>query len=350
VRAQDSTFSTSVKVVNVLATVRNAKGDLVHELTKDDFTLEEEGHPQTITYFSRDTNLPLTLGLLVDTSGSQRRVLDEEKNASREFLRHILREDQDRAFLLHFDREVELLQDLTSSRAKLEDALNTLDSPRMRRPGDSDPNDNSGDGGAGSNGGGFPGGRGGYPRRPGGNRSFGGTTLYDAVLLASNELMQKQTGRKAVVVLSDGVDRGSKTSISSAIESSQRADTLVYAIYFADEPTGRGFHGGGFGGGIGGVGVGRRGGSPPGPVSEPHADGKKILERISRETGGAMFEVSKKHPIDELYNKIEAELRNQYNLGFTPDPKGDSGYRKLHVTAKGKGFTVQARDGYYFGS
>jgi VWFA-related protein len=351
-RAQEnSTFSTGVKVVNVLATVRNAKGELVHELTKDDFTIEEDGHPQPITYFSRDTNLPLTLGLLVDTSASQRQVIDQEKTASKEFLRHILREDRDHAFLIHFDREIELLQDVTSSRSKLEDSLNSLDTARLRRPGDSsDPGDNSGGGG------------GSYPRGPGGRsgggRSFGGTTLYDAILLASNEIMQKQTGRKALVVLTDGVDRGSKTSLTSAIESAQRADTLVYSIYFAGESPFGGSPRGGFGGGIGGVGgiggggMGRRGGDGRrGPASsEPRPDGKKILERISKETGGEFLEVSKKHALDEIYDKIEAELRNQYNLGFSPDPKGSSGYRPIHVTAKGKGYTVQARDGYYYSS
>jgi VWFA-related protein len=249
---QNSTFSTGVKVVNVLATVRNGKGELVHELTKDDFALEEDGRSQAITYFSKDTNLPLTLGLLVDTSASQRRVLDQEKNASRDFLRHILREDQDRAFLIHFEREVELLQDLTSSRSQLEDALNAMDAPRMRRPGDSsDPNGGGGGGG--------------YPRGSGGGRNGGGTALYDAVLLASDELMAKQMGRKALIVLSDGVDNASKTSLSSAIESAQRADTVVYSIYFVDDAAyggnQGGFGGGGGGGfgGIGGLGGGRRG-------------------------------------------------------------------------------------------
>ena len=141
------------------------KANWCDDLTKDDFALEEDGRSQAITYFSKDTNLPLTLGLLVDTSASQRRVLDQEKNASRDFLRHILREDQDRAFLIHFEREVELLQDLTSSRSQLEDALNAMDAPRMRRPGDSsDPNGGGGGGG--------------YPRGSGGGRNGGGTALY----------------------------------------------------------------------------------------------------------------------------------------------------------------------------
>jgi VWFA-related protein len=116
---QMADISIDVKLVNVLATVRNKHGDIVRTLTKDDFQLEEDGRPQTIQYFSRDSNLPLTLGLLVDTSMSQRRVLADERTASYSFLDHVLRED-DKAFLIHFDREVELLQDLTSSHEKLE--------------------------------------------------------------------------------------------------------------------------------------------------------------------------------------------------------------------------------------
>src|SRR6476646_1469504 len=112
---EDSTLSVDVKVVNVLATVRNKQGQIVRDLNQDDFRLEEDGRPQTIRYFARETNLPLTLGLLVDTSLSQRRLLGEERSASYQFLQQVLREEKDMAFILHFDREVELLQDITSS-------------------------------------------------------------------------------------------------------------------------------------------------------------------------------------------------------------------------------------------
>lgn len=116
-------ISVEVNVVTVLATVRDKHGQIVSNLGKDDFTLEEDGRPQTISYFTRETDLPLTLGLLVDTSESQRRVIDEERTASHSFLDDMLRPDKDHAFVIHFDREVELLQDLTSSREKLEHAL-----------------------------------------------------------------------------------------------------------------------------------------------------------------------------------------------------------------------------------
>lgn len=169
--------------------------------------------------------------------------------------------------------------------------------------------------------------------------------LYDAVFLASDELMRKQEGRKALVVLSDGVDTGSKESLEAAIESAQRANTVVYPILFKDdEAYGRG---GGFGHpSIGFPGGGRGGQRYP---EQRRPDGKKILERISKETGGRLFEVSKKEPIDQIYSQITEELRNQYNLGYTPDrtASNDPSYHKIQVAAKQKDLVVQARDGYY---
>jgi VWFA-related protein len=327
---QDATFSTSVKVVNVLATVRNGKGEIVRNLTSNDFAIDEDGRPQVIRYFSQETELPLTLGLLIDVSGSQRRVLPEERRASYTFLSQVLREDKDAAFLIQFDRDVELIKDLTSSRRDLETALDSLDAPELRRPG-------SGGGGRG----------GGYPGGTRGRGNFGGTSLYDAVYLASNEVLKKQSGRKAVILLSDGVDNASKISLTDAVESAQRADTLVYAILFADGRT----QGGGFGP-VFGPGTGRGGRRRPGRTPPPSgSDGKKVLERISRETGGAFFEVSKKEPLEGIYKRIEEELRNQYSLGYTSDRTGGgAGYRKIHVTARQKGLAVQTRDGYYPGA
>jgi len=332
--APTPTFSTDVKVVNVLATVRDKDGRIVSNLNKDDFDLQEDGRPQTIRYFARETDLPLTLGLLVDTSRSQRRVIGEERSTSFTFFEHVLREDRDKAFVIHFDHEVELLQDLTASREKLEKALRELevseDESQQQRGG----------------GGGYPGGGGGYPgggRRGGGGGGghHAGTMLYDAVLLASDELMKKQKGRKAVIVLSDGVDRGSKVSIMEAIEHAQRTDTLVYSIYFASS---EGFPGGG---GFGGRGMGRRGGGMP-RNTEERPDGKKVLQRISRETGGTFFEVSKKQPVDKIYERVQEELRNQYSLGYTSD-QSNSGteYRRISLTVNGKGLIVQTREGYY---
>lgn len=330
-------ISVDVKLVTMLVSVRDKHGKLIHNLTKDDFALEQDGHAQSIKYFSQEANLPLTLGLLVDTSMSQRRVLDQEKAASRTFVDHVLREDKDKAFLIHFDREVELLQELTSSRQKLEAALEQIGAPQFSQTsssGSSDPdNDRSRSGGRG--------GRGSHG---------GGTVLYDAIYLASDELMKKQQGRKAVIVLSDGVDRGSKESLQEAIETAQRADTQVYSILFADKEENE--HRGGFGGprmGGGGMGGGRGGGGGnPRRTEEPRPDGKKILQQISRETGGRFFEVTKKQTVDQIYTEIDEELRNQYSLGYTPE-KADagSGYHKIQLTTKQKDLMVQTREGYY---
>jgi VWFA-related protein len=316
---QEPKISVEVKVVNVLATVRNKHGEIVANLGKDDFAVEEDGRPQTITYFSRDTNIPLTLGLLVDTSLSQRRVLDQERTASQSFLDDLLRVDKDKAFVIHFDREVELLQDLTSSRPKLQAALQLLDSPQpdVQRGG--------------------PGNGGSRPRFGG-----AGTLLYDAVYLASDDVIKKQQGRKALIILSDGVDWGSKESLATAIETAQRADTVVYSILFAGDEQNQRRGPIGFGG----PGMGRRGGRGRNPQQE-RPDGKKILERISKETGGRLFEVSKKQPIEQIYKTIAEELRNQYSIGYTPAADIGGGYHKINLTTKQKDMTVQARDGYY---
>jgi VWFA-related protein len=345
--AQDvaATIAVDVKVVTLPVTVRDKHGKIIRDLTKDDFTLQEDGRPQSIRYLSQDTNLPLTLGLLVDTSRSQTNVLDAERSASRSFLEQMLVQPKDKAFLIHFDREVELLQDLTSSREKLQSALDLLKTPSDRERSN-DPND-SDDSRSGS-----------------GSHHSGGTQFYDAVFLASNELMKKQQGRKALVVLSDGVDRGSKTYLESAIESAQRADTVVYAIYFAEsrhdegQRPGRGMGrggggwpggGGGWpggGGGYPGGGGGGRGGQRP--SESPRTDGKKILERISKETGGRFFEVTKKETVGDIYTSIVEELRTQYSMGYTPDKDSTAtGYHHIQLTVKKKDLTVQTRDGYY---
>ena len=283
------TFSTEVKVVNVLATVRNKTGSLVGDLGKDDFSLSEDGRPQTIRYFLRETNLPLTLGLMIDTSGSQRRVLDEERGASLRFLDRVFRENTDHVFIMQFDTSVQLRQPLTSSIRKLDDAMAYVDSETMRQL-----------------------------RLQGG----GGTLLYDAVVRACDEIMKKQTGRKALIVLSDGVDFGSEGTVKDAIEAALRADTLIYSILYSD-PTAYGIFGGG-------------------------SDGKRVLERMSEESGGSFFEVSKKQPVEATFAILEEELRNQYSLGYVSDkPVTLSEFRAIRLTAKQKGLVVQARQRYW---
>ena len=334
-------------VVTLPVTVLDKHSQVVRDLTKDDFVLQEDGRPETIKSFSLESNLPLTLGVLVDTSWSQRESLDQERNASRGFFEHMLT-PKDKAFLIHFDREVELMQDLTSHQDKLASALDALKTAEHERSSDS----NSGDSRSGS----------------GGESRGGRTQLYDAVYLASNELLKKLTGRKAVVILSDGVDRGSKTGLEGAIESAQRADTVVYTVYFAgrredrdEREEGRGGRPGGGGVGVpgggwpgggggwpGGGGGGRRGGQRR--EEEPHVDGKKILQRIANETGGRFFEATKKETLGDIYSSIADELRAQYTLAYTPDKDSSAtGYHKVQLQVKRKDLTVQTRAGYYAG-
>jgi VWFA-related protein len=321
-RAQEAKITTDVNVVNVFATVRDKKGAIMHDLKQDDFSIEEDGRPQTIKYFSREIDMPLKLGLSVDTSPSQRRVLEQERGASGKFLDQVLREGKDQAFVLHFDAEVELLQDFTGSGKLLRAALNEIEASSPRQLQRRDPNDPSQ-------------GQGQQRHRT------GGTSLYDAVTLACDELMRKQTGRKALVLLTDGVDTSSKDTMTDAIMSAQKADTLVYSVYFSDDQS-YGQQSSGGGGVFGPPRMGQRGGM--GQQRRP--DGRKVLERLADETGGSFFEM-KKQTLDDVYRQLQEELRSQYSLGYTPDKDAGRGYRRIKVTTKEKSLVVRARDGYY---
>jgi VWFA-related protein len=288
------TFSTEVKVVNVLANVYGKNGEIVRGLTKDDFLLSEDGHPQTIRYFSRETDLPLTLGLLVDTSMSQRRVLDAERIASFRFVDQVLREATDHVFIVQFDMGVEIRQPLTSSRRTLESALAQVNTPSLHQ----------------------------LELQRG-----GGTLLYEAIAVAARDIMRAQTGRKALIVISDGVDTGSEIPLSTAVEEAQRAGTLVYSIVFSDA---------------------NAYGTLLGPLMGGGADGKRVLRRISNETGGRCFEVSKTQSIEQIFQAIQEELRSQYNLGFVSDvPVRISGFRRLQLSAKTKGLVIQSQSRYW---
>ncbi len=257
---EQATFSTDVKVVDVVASVRNKQREIVRDLTKDDFVLLENGRPQTIRYFVRESELPLTVGLMVDTSMSQQKVLDSERTASFRFLDQVLRESKDKLFVMQFDMAVQLRQPLTSSRQELEDILPLVDTPTRRELS---------------------------------MQNGGGTLLYDAIVEACNKVLKDQRNRKAMIVLSDGGENGSTATLLDAIEAAQRADTLIYSILFSDS----GYPAPAFGG----------------------PDGRTILQRLSKETGASFFEVSKKRGIEEIYDSIQSELRSQYNLGFISD-------------------------------
>ena len=361
-----ATINVSARLVVVPVTIRDKKGVLIRTLTKGDFTLSEDGKPQAIRYFDHENNAPLTLGLLVDVSGSQRTVLDEERTASSAFLDTLLQPDRDKAFLIEFGHQADLLTDVTTSLPKLQSGLKKIDGDtgRPQFGGSTDPNSSGNSQTDGSTstddqtGGGSRNNRG---HRGGFNGA--GTVMYDAIFLASDEIIGKQQNRKALILLTDGDDRGSKESIGSAIEAAQRADTAVYAIYYKgesprDTSNGSGRHGGmggGFPGGRGGFpggfpGGGGGGQGRPGGGGESRVDGKKILERIADETGGRVFTVSKKEPLDDIYKQIAEELRSQYRLGFSPTDHSD-GYHKIIVDLPNdKKSSIQAREGYYTGA
>lgn len=283
---QTPTFSTEIKVVNVFATVHDKQGQIIRDLEKNDFEIRENGKPQSIRYFSRESDLPLTVALLVDSSLSQGRVLQDELAASYRFLDSVLREKKDQAAVVQFDQAVVIRQNLTSSHKDLQDVLGLVDLPNMKMPG-----------------------------------AGGGTLLYDAVRQASIQLMRTLQGRKAFIVLTDGNDFGSNVTLNDAVESAQRADTLVYCILFSDES-----YYGGFGGG----------------------QGKGVLEKLARETGGGFFAVTKNQTIETIFKAIEDELRSEYSIGFVSDqPIVHSGFRTLKLTTKHKGLLVQATSRYY---
>ncbi|ABF42993.1 von Willebrand factor, type A [Candidatus Koribacter versatilis Ellin345] len=333
-------FHVEVKEVTLPVTVRDKHGKIVQTLNKEDFSLVQDGKTQTITQFRRDTKLPLTLGLLVDTSYSVRDELPAEKTASEKFLDDMLAQPKDQAFLIHFDREVELMTDLTSSKDKLHRGIGELETSGP-------PSQSSSDDGQ--------------------RHRRGGTQLYDAIYLAASEILQKQQGRKAIVVLTDGEDRGSKETLTDAVEAAQRADAIVYAIYFKGEQEqsrwGNGDHGNrggmggprigypGGGGGYPGGGGGRYpggGGGRGGEQREARLDGKKILTEIASKTGGRMFEASKKENVEAIYAQIAEELRSQYVLAYTPDhSSADAGYHRVTVAAKDKELKIQTREGFY---
>jgi len=282
-----------VDVVNILASVRDKRGALISTLGKDDFTILEDGKPQTIKYFARETDLPLTIGLLVDVSRSQRNLVEIEKHAANQFFSQVLRK-RDVAFLISFGQEAELLQDLTGSPRLLQTGLERL---QINAPV----------------GGLHPG-----PVPTANNPR--GTVLYDAVYLAATERLAREVGRKVIVVITDGVDQGSRITRDGAIESAQKSDAVIYAIYYAD-PSAYGGWGG--------------------PTDSE-------IKKMSGQTGGRVFKVDRKHTLMDVFRDLQEEMRSQYAIGYTPsNGTKDGSFRRLEVKLADKNLKVQARAGYY---
>jgi VWFA-related protein len=285
-------FRKNVNVVNVLVTVKDKHGALIPNLTKDHFDLLEDGKPQTIKYFSTENDVPITLGLLIDSSLSMEHTLPEEKVVAGGFLQKVLT-NRDLAFVISFDISVDLLQDLTGDMHSLRSGL---DKARI----------NTNTAGMSPMGGPGP-----VPTGAGQNK---GTLLFDAVYLAADEVLSKQVGRKAMIVLTDGEDVGSKLRLKDAIEAAQRADAVAYVLLITD---------------------------PRYPSN--HGD----MSNLAEQTGGRIISVSRPDKLDKAFAEIAAELRSQYLLGFSStNPVNDGKFRKLEVKSK-DGYKVQARKGYY---
>jgi VWFA-related protein len=295
------TLKVNVNVVQLFFNVKDKHGALIPNLTKNDFEIAEDTKPQTIKYFTAESNLPLTLGMMIDASGSQRNVIDMEKEVGAAFLKQILTE-KDEAFVISFDITVDLLQDFTRDTHRLQAALNKA---KVNVDYSS---------------GGIPG-MGGGPVPQRGNSP--GTLLYDAVYLSAHDMLSKEVGRKAMILLTDGQDEGSRLKIQDAIEAAQKADAIVYVLLCAD----RGFYGG-FGG----------------------YSGEGEMRKLTEQTGGRVINVGNKFDkLREAFDQIAAELRSQYNIGYTPtNAKKDGTYLKIEIKNK-QSYKIQARSGYYAG-
>src|ERR1700691_2030689 len=296
------TLKVNVEVVQLFFNVKDKHGALIPHLNKENFDLFEDGKPQTIKYFKAEPDLPLTLGILIDSSGSQMRVLEMEKEVGGSFLEST-RRSKDEAFVISFDTDIDLLQDFTNSVSRLRRALNQA---------------KINTGGVGCSGGPV-GPQGPIPCSSTGQR---GTALYDAVYLASHDELSHEVGRKAMILLTDGEDEGSRLKIKDAIEAAQKADAIIYVLLCADR------------GAYFGMGVGY--------------SGESEMRKLTEETGGRVINVGNKFDkLKAAFDQIAAELRSQYSIGDTStNTNQDGGYRKLEIKSK-QSYKIQTRAGYY---
>lgn len=286
VLAQDPVIRVDVQLVNITFTVRNKQGGLVGNLTKDDFQVYEDGKPQQITRFQRDNDLPLTIGLLVDTSGSMYNVIGTGKRAASEFFRKVLRQ-KDLAFLITFASELELMQDLTSSVNLLEKSISQVEGQRPTRVMTQGP----------------------VPT------AARGTRMYDAIYLAAEEKLKNEAGRKVVVLLTDGADQGSFYKPADALKQTHLADAVIYSFYYYE------------------------------PM---YGSDEGALKRLSGDTGGRVFDVTRRGGLEKAFEQLQEEMRSQYALSYTPtNDKNDGGFRKVEIKPKDTSLKVQARRGYY---
>ncbi len=283
-------IKTEVTLVNLFATVRDKNKRVITDLKQDDFKIFEDGHEEKISFFSKEMNLPITLGLLLDTSGSEQRNLPVIQEAGSRFIHRVLRKG-DEAMVMSFDSDVDLLSDLTDDRGQLDRAINKA---RINIPGGGMIAGNPG---------------------PIGNQQITGTALYDAIYLACGDKLNGEAGRKALVIVTDAEDEGSKVRLEEAIEAAQRTDTVIHILLVVDPRYG------------GNAGVGHK---------------------LAEDTGGRMIYVRSEKNIEEAFDQISEELRSQYTLGYYPSNNNKDGkFRKIKVDVNNSEFKVLARKGYY---
>jgi VWFA-related protein len=288
------TLKVNVDVVNLLCNVKDKSGHLIPNLNKDEFQVAEDGKAQSIKYFKAETNLPLTIGILLDTSFSQDRVLPIEKEVGAQFLQRMLRQE-DETFLISFDVNVDLLQDYTNSSR---DIRRGMDAAKI-------------------NGGGMVGGIPGIGQGPVPISRPKGTLLYDAVYLAAHDKLRSEVGRKALILLTDGEDQGSTYRLEDALEAAQKADTIIYVLLISDR----------------GVAMGT---------------GEGLMRKLTEATGGRVINVgNNQQKLEKAFDQVSEELRSQYSIGYTPtNDKHDGSFRKVEIKTK-DGYKVQSRKGYY---
>jgi len=306
-QSSTATISVRTSIVAITALVRDKKGELIRNLDKDDFRVKEDGKPINIRYFDKDSDLPLQIGLMIDTSGSQKKFFDEERTASQTFLQSMLTRPQDQAYVVRFDNNVLLLQKMTSDLDKIEHSLTLLDKP--------------------------------FPLQKGADWHKG-TRLYDAICTTTINVANRERGRRAVIILTDGEDNGSSSDLEGAIKQVQRADTAVYTVLYTDKRD-----------------------APSLSVDTPEqkliratqgvtgnaakVTGRAAMERISLASGGRLFVVDKNNPVEKVYQQIELDMRMQYRIGYTPPQSPPGTYHTLEVKPKDSKYAIQARVGYY---
>ena len=283
-------IKTQVNLVNLFVTVRDKNKRIVGDLKQEDFKVAEDNQDQKIAFFSKEVSLPITLALLLDTSGSEQFMLGAIQEAGSAFLKRVLRKG-DEALVMSFDSDVDLLSDFTEDRAQLDRAVHRT---RINIP-------------SGGSIGGNPG--------PIGSRQITGTALYDAIYLACSEKLNTEAGRKAIVIVTDAQDEGSKVKIEEAVEAAQRTDTVIHIILVAD----------------------------------PHFGANTgAAKKLAEETGGRVISASSDKKLMQAFDEISEELRSQYTLGYYPsNSTRDGKFRKIKVETANRDLKVLARKGYY---